>query len=68
MVMDAGDASVDLMTEKFGRHAALLRRSNRFDMWILRGADHTFTPLHAQQKVISYLTKQLQQRFGDSAA
>ena len=63
MIMDAGDSSVDLMTENFGRHGVLLGKSPRVRLEILRGTDHTFTPQWAQHHVIKLITTHLQMRF-----
>nr|WP_246447322.1 alpha/beta fold hydrolase [Undibacterium jejuense] len=68
MIMDAGDSSVDLMTENFGRHGVLLGKSPRVRLEILKGADHTFTPRWAQKRVISVITTHLQKRFQAASA
>ena len=68
MIMDAGDSSVDLMTENFGRHGVLLGKSPRVRLAILKGADHTFTPRWAQKDVITLITTHLQKRFQTVAA
>ena len=63
MIMDAGDSSVDLMTENFGRHGMLLGKSPRIRLEIFKGSDHTFTPQWAQQHVIGLITTHLIKRF-----
>ena len=63
MLMDAGDSSVDLMTENFGRHGALLGKSPRIRLEIFKGSDHTFTPLWAQKHVITLITTHFVRRF-----
>ncbi|MEB0138979.1 MULTISPECIES: serine aminopeptidase domain-containing protein [unclassified Undibacterium] len=63
MIMDAGDSSVDLMTENFGRHGSLLGDGDGIHIEILKGADHTFTPLWAQRQVLHLICDQLSQRF-----
>jgi predicted alpha/beta hydrolase len=68
LIMDAGDASVDLMTENLGRHGALLGDSERIRLSIFKGADHTFTPLWAQQYVSDLLVSHLQARFLPASA
>jgi alpha-beta hydrolase superfamily lysophospholipase len=68
MIMDAGDSSVDLMTENFGRHGVLLGKSEQVLLEIFHGSDHTFTPMWAQEHVISTITRHLSQRFAAAAA
>jgi len=68
MIMDAGDSSVDLMTENFGRHGVLLGKSPRIRLEILKGADHTFTPRWAQKHVTNLITTHLQKRFQAASA
>ncbi|MFZ6687298.1 alpha/beta fold hydrolase [Undibacterium sp. SXout11W] len=68
MIMDAGDSSVDLMTENFGRHGVLLGKSPRIKLEILKGADHTFTPRWAQKHVVNLITTHLQKRFQAASA
>jgi hypothetical protein len=68
LIMDAGDASVDLMTENLGRHGVLLGDSERIRLSIFKGADHTFTPLWAQQYVSDLLVSHLQVRFLPASA
>ncbi|WP_428718183.1 serine aminopeptidase domain-containing protein [Undibacterium curvum] len=68
LIMDAGDASVDLMTENLGRHGVLLGDSERIRLSIFKGADHTFTPLWAQQYVSDLLVSHLQARFLPASA
>ena len=68
MIMDAGDSSVDLMTENFGRHGVLLGDGDGIHIEILKGADHTFTPLWAQRQVLHLICDQLSQRFIAAAA
>ncbi|MFZ6848655.1 serine aminopeptidase domain-containing protein [Undibacterium sp. RuRC25W] len=63
MIMDAGDSSVDLMTENFGRHGVLLGKSPRICLEIFKGSDHTFTPRWAQQHVIKLITTHFSERF-----
>lgn len=59
LVLDAGDAGVDVMTEEFGRHAILLRFQSQATLTILPGADHTFTALWSQRELAELLKRLL---------
>lgn len=55
MVYCGDDPGLDYIRTRLGRHVDRLRRTPGFDMAIVDGPDHTFTPLWAQELLTTLL-------------
>ncbi len=55
LVFGAEDGGIDLIEEHLGRDAAEMRRVPGFQMQILDGPDHTFTPLSSQDRLLDLI-------------
>lgn len=60
LILGFEDGSRDAVEAHLGKDAAAIRTESGFRMEIWTGTDHTFTPLTAQQKLISRITRFVQ--------
>lgn len=64
LVFGSEDGGIDVIEEHLGRDASEMRHVPGFKMEVLRGPDHTFTPLWTQSLLIELLTGYLTRHFG----
>jgi hypothetical protein len=57
LVFDANDGGLDMIEKHLGQHARKMRGRKNFDLEIVDGADHTFTPLESQTKLEHLVTE-----------
>jgi hypothetical protein len=59
LVFDAEDGGRDVVDAHLGTNAARLQHSRGFHFEVIEGTDHTFSPLWAQEHLLSMLTRHL---------
>jgi len=64
LLYSAHDGGLPEMGTQLGRHAASLRKFERFRFECVDGADHTFTPIWAQRRLLDLLTQHLMRLHG----
>lgn len=64
LIYSAADGGINEMETHLGPDAAALRKHARFKLQIVEGADHTFTPLWAQRRLLDLLTQHLIRLYG----
>jgi len=64
LLYSANDGGLAEMGTQLGRHASSLRKSPHFRLEIVDGADHTFTPLWAQRRLLDLLTQHFLRLYG----
>jgi pimeloyl-ACP methyl ester carboxylesterase len=61
LVFSANDGGLDVIEKHLGHHARRMRGRKNFELEIVEGADHTFTPIDSQYRleelVTSYMTR-----------
>ena len=64
MVFDSSEGGIDLIESHLGKKAILMRNRANFRIEYVEKADHTFTPLWAQEYLINLIANHWQERFG----
>ena len=64
LIYSGNDGGLPEMGTHLGRAASSLRGSPQFKLDIVEGADHTFTPLWAQRRLMDLLTQHLMRLYG----
>jgi pimeloyl-ACP methyl ester carboxylesterase len=57
LVFGANDGGLDMIEKHLGRHARKMRARKNFELEVVDGADHTFTPLESQAKLEHLVTE-----------
>lgn len=64
LLYSAHDGGLPEMGTQLGRHASSLRKFENFKFECVDGADHTFTPIWAQRRLLDLLTQHLMRFYG----
>ncbi len=64
LVYSAADGGLNEMEAHLGRDASALRNYANFNLQIVDGADHTFTPLWAQRRLLDLITQHMIRLYG----
>ncbi len=64
LLYSGNDGGLPEMGTQLGRGASSVRKSPHFKLEIVDGADHTFTPLWAQRRLLDLLTQHLMRLYG----
>lgn len=64
LLYSANDGGLNEMETQLGQNAAALGKHSHFKLQIVEGADHTFTPLWAQRRLLDLLTQHLMRLYG----
>lgn len=64
LLYSASDGGLPEMGTQLGRHASSMRKFENFKFECVDGADHTFTPLWAQRRLLDMLTQHLMRLYG----
>lgn len=64
LIYSANDGGINEMETYLGPNAASVRNKPGFKLQIVDGADHTFTPLWAQRRLLDLLTQHLLRQYG----
>ncbi len=68
LLYGSNDGGVDVMEEHLGTGARKMQHAETFQVELLDGTDHTFTPRDAQERLLARITAHLVERIGDSNA
>ena len=64
LLFSANDGGLSEMGTQLGRHASSMRKFENFKFECVDGADHTFTPIWAQRRLLDLLTQHLMRLYG----
>jgi hypothetical protein len=66
-VFGANDGGLDVIEKHLGHNARRMRGRRNFELEIVEGADHTFTPLDSQQRLEDIVTGYMTRRMAEVA-
>ena len=67
LVFGANDGGLDVIEKHLGHNARRMRGRRNFELKIVEGADHTFTPLESQQRLEEIVTGYMTRRVAEVA-